>query len=121
MNESVTMATAAKLEHPPIALPKRAQSSRAEQAARRRRYFGVSLLLMVLLGLVLGHLWLRLQVTQMGYVLSTASKLQSRLEQENRELKVELATLTTRNRIEEMARTRLGLTAPQKGQVTVLP
>ena len=57
----------------------------------------------------------------MGYVLSTTSKLQSRLEQENRELKVELATLTTRDRLDEMARRRLGLMAPQKGQVIVLP
>jgi cell division protein FtsL len=43
------------------------------------------------------------------------------LEQENRELKVELATLTTRDRLNEMARRRLGLAAPQKGQVIVLP
>ncbi len=115
------MATAAKLDNQQIALPKRVHSSRAEQAARRRRYLGVAALVLALLGVILGHVWLRLQVVHMGYVLSTASKLQSRLEQENRELKVELATLTTRDRIEEMARRRLGLTAPQKGQVTILP
>ena len=115
------MATAAKIENQRIALPKRALSSRADQAARRRRHLGVGLLITVLLGVVLVHVWLRLQVVRMGYVLSTASKLQSRLEQENRELKVELATLTTRDRLDEMARRRLGLTPPQKGQVVVLP
>ena len=115
------MATAIKIESQRIALPKRAHSSRADQAARRRRHLGVGLLIVALLGVVLVHVWLRLQVVRMGYVLSTASKLQSRLEQENRELKVELATLTTRDRLDEMARRRLGLTPPQKGQVVVLP
>ena len=115
------MATAVKIENQRIALPKHAHSSRADQAVRRRRHLGVGLLIVVLLGVVLGHVWLRLQVVRMGYVLSTASKLQSRLEQENRELKVELATLTTRDRLDEMARRRLGLTPPQKGQVVVLP
>ena len=72
-----------------------------------------------LLGLV--HVWLRLQVVHMGYVLSTTTKLQARLEQENRELKVELATLTSPERLEAMARKRLGLMSPDKGQVIVLP
>jgi len=115
------MATAANIANQRIALPKRAHSSRADQAARRRRHLGVGLLVVAFLGVVLVHVWLRLQVVQMGYVLATASKLQNRLEQENRELKVELATLTRRDRLDEMARRRLGLTLPQKGQVIVLP
>jgi cell division protein FtsL len=65
--------------------------------------------------------WLRLQVVRMGYVLSTTSKLQARLEQENRELKLELATMTSPDRLEELARRRLGLVVPEKGQVIVLP
>jgi cell division protein FtsL len=56
-----------------------------------------------------------------GYILSTISKLQGRLEQENRELKVELAILTSPERLEALARNRLGLVPPEKGQVIVLP
>jgi len=115
------MTTAIKIENQRIALPKRAHSSRADQAVRRRRHLSMGLLIVVFLSVVLVHVWLRLQVVQMGYVLATASKLQSRLEQENRELKVEFATLTNRDRIDEMARRRLGLAPPQKGQVVVLP
>ena len=74
-----------------------------------------------LIGLVLIHVWLRLQVVHTGYVLSTTSKLQNRLEQENRELKIELATLTSPERLESLARQRLGLRTPEKGQVIVLP
>jgi cell division protein FtsL len=54
-------------------------------------------------------------------VLSTTSKLQSRLEQENRELRIELATMTSPDRLESLARRRLGLRQPEKGQVIVLP
>lgn len=74
-----------------------------------------------LIALVLIHVWLRLQVVHTGYVLATTSKLQSRLEQENRELKIELATLTSPERLETLAQKRLGLRPPKKGQVIVLP
>jgi cell division protein FtsL len=79
------------------------------------------LLGLCLVGLALLHVWVRLQVLQMGYVLSTTSKLQSHLEQENRELKLELATLTSPERLQELAQTRLGLREPEKHQVVVLP
>ena len=89
-------------------------------ASRWRIFFGV-ILGVGLIGVVLAHVWLRLQVVRMGYVLSTTSKLQTRLEQENRELKFELATLNSPERIEALARQRLGLVTPEKGQVIVLP
>jgi len=81
----------------------------------------VGVLALGFVGVVLMHVWLRLQVVQVGYVLSTTSKLQSRLEQENRELKVELATLISPERLEALARKRLGMVPPEKGQVIVLP
>jgi cell division protein FtsL len=74
-----------------------------------------------LVAVALLHVWLRLQVVHMGYALATATKLQRQLEQENRELKVELATLTSPQRLEAMARARLGMTQPQRGQVVILP
>ncbi len=74
-----------------------------------------------LVSLALAHVWLRLQVVHLGYVLSTTSKLQGQLEQENRELKLELATLTSPDRLEELARSRLGLREPEQGQVVILP
>lgn len=74
-----------------------------------------------MMGLALFHVWVRLQVVRLGYVLSTTSKLQGQLEQENRELKVELATLTSPERLEEMSRVRLGLREPEKNQVVILP
>ena len=95
--------------------------ARGDKRERRRRFLLLTSLSLCLLGAVLVHVWLRLQVVHMGYVLSTTSKLQSRLEQENRELKLELATMTSPDRLEALARRRLGLVPPEKGQVIVLP
>jgi cell division protein FtsL len=100
------------------------KTEQAHRASRRQRWpqvliFAVAALCLV--GVTLLHVWLRLQVVHMGYLLSTTSKLQNQLEQENRELKVELATLTSPDRLEAMARKRLGLVPPEKGQVVILP
>ena len=75
----------------------------------------------LLVALALLLVWQRLRVVQLGYVLSTASKLERRLEQENRELRIELATLTAPERVETMARERLGLKDPGAKQVVLLP
>ena len=102
-----------------------ARDLKRERAARkdrpRRGGFFAIILGVGLIGLVWLHVWLRLQVVQMGYVLSTTSKLQHRLEQENRELKIGLAMMTSPDRLESSARRRLGLQQPEKGQVIVLP
>ena len=97
------------------------QVNRPSKRKGRQHIFGICAFgfFLFLLGLV--HVWLRLQVVHMGYVLSTTTKLQGQLEQENRELKVEVATLTSPERLEAMARRRLGLMSPDKGQVIVLP
>jgi cell division protein FtsL len=101
--------------------PKRERSEDPERRGGRRHFFFTALLALGLIAVVLVHVWLRLQVVKTGYVLSTASKLQSRLEQENRELKIELATMTSPDRLESLARRRLGLVPPEKGQVIILP
>lgn len=100
---------------------KRERPSRADRAGARRRFFLGACLALALVGVVLVHVWLRLQVVHMGYVLSTASKLQGRLEQENRELKIELAKMTSPENLQALAKRRLGMTPPEKGQIIVLP
>ena len=78
------------------------------------------LLSCVLVGVALLLVWQRLRVVQLGYELYTTAKLERRLEQQNRELRLELATLTSPDRLEAMAQ-RLGLREAKKGQVVVLP
>lgn len=88
---------------------------------RRRALFRNLLLGLCLSAVALLHVWVRLRVIQLGYALATASKVHSHLEQENRELKLELATLTSPERLQRMAKERLGLTEPEKNQVIILP
>jgi cell division protein FtsL len=115
----MSSALSSQIQAPRVA--KRVRGDRVSRKQLWRHNLGVALLGLALVGVVLSHVWLRLQVVHMGYVLSTTSKLQNQLEQEQRELKVELATLTSPDRLEAMARKRLGLAAPEKGQVIVLP
>jgi cell division protein FtsL len=115
------MASAGGAQSRKLTVANRESPARGARAERRRRFVWTAFLTAALIGLVLVHVWLRLQVVQVGYVLSTSSKLQNRLEQENRELKIELATMTSPERLESLARRRLGLRPPEKGQVIVLP
>ena len=104
-----------------LGLAKSQQVNRGRSRRRHRFYFPALFLGLCLVSLALLHVWLRLQVVHLGYILSTTSKLQNQLEQENRELRLELATLTSPDRLEAMARGRLGLTEPERGQVVILP
>ena len=115
------MATAVKRHVREIRSTQPEKVDRIGQRRRPRQVLGFTVLAFCLVGVALLHVWLRLQVVQMGYVLSTTNKLQNQQEQENRELKVELATLTSPDRLEAMARKRLGLIPPEKGQVIILP
>jgi cell division protein FtsL len=101
--------------------PKARRVDSAARAERRRRVLHHAAALFCLACVALLYVWLRLQVLNQGYALSVTTKLQQRLEQEQRELKLEHATLTSPERVEAMARQRLGLRAPEKGQVIVLP
>ena len=115
------MATAVRQNAKALRSQKKERVHSVDRGQRPRHLLLVTCLVLGLVGVALLHVWLRLQVVHMGYVLATTSKLQNQLEQENRELKVELATLTSPDRLEAMSRRRLGLRPPEKGQVIVLP
>jgi cell division protein FtsL len=57
----------------------------------------------------------------LGYRLVTTRQLIEKLQQEQHELTVEAASLDAPRRLEDVARGRLGMTRPEKGQETVLP
>jgi cell division protein FtsL len=115
------VATALKSQLQAARAQRNERVDRQRRKQRHRNNIMVALLAFGLLMVALAHVWLRLQVVHVGYVLSTTTKLQSQLEREQRELKVEFAMLTSPDRLQAMARKRLGLTPPEKGQVIVLP
>jgi cell division protein FtsL len=75
---------------------------------------------LVLLACGLAHVWVRLQVTELGYALNTAGEIVTRLEREQRELETELAMLTAPQHLADEARRRLDMREPEPGQVVVL-
>ncbi len=74
-------------------------------------------LLMMALGLA--HVGRRQQVVALAYELSKATEQQSRLEEENRRLRLEKSTLTSPERLERLAAS-LGLVPPAPEQVRVV-
>jgi cell division protein FtsL len=115
------MAIAQRSQVAQVSTFKKARFERAARIERRRRVLRYSVVLFCFALVVLLNVWLRLQVVNQGYALSATTTLHERLEQEQRELRVEHATLTSPERVEALARRRLGLGPPEKGQVIVLP
>jgi cell division protein FtsL len=89
--------------------------------AERRRARQVGLGALGALAVALALVWVRLQVVHTGYELSTARQIERRLEQEQRELEIEIATRTSPRRLEDVARGRLGMGPPAPGQVVTKP
>ncbi len=106
------------VRRPLVRPPEKGRIRRAMRDQAVRGLLGLGGLLVVL---CLVDVWLRLQVTRLGYELSVAHQMRLRLEQEQRELDVELATLRDPSRVGELARGRLGMVSPREGQVVILP
>lgn len=70
----------------------------------------------VLVGAVLGYVWFQVQGVRLSYELEDLRSLRGDVEEQNRKLRLELATLSSLARVESTAR-RLGLTEPAHDQV----
>ena len=95
---------------------------RARPAPGERRLArAIALGAVIVVGIALLLVWVRLQVVHTGSQLSAARHLVHRLEQEQRELELEIATLTSPRRLEALARERLGMGPPAPGQIVSVP
>ncbi len=91
------------------------------QTGERRLMAVIGIGLLVVAGVALLLVWVRLQTVDTGYALSAARHLAHRLEQEQRELEMEISTLTSPRRLERVARERLGMGPPTPGQIVNVP
>jgi cell division protein FtsL len=80
----------------------------------------VGLGLLVLLAALL-YVWQHTYVVHLGYEIERLREYQAGLVQENKELKLEIGQLRSLKRVEEIARTRLGMVTPKPGQVILVP
>ena len=79
-----------------------------------------TLLLLFLIGGSLFYVWSRIQVIQLGYEISNALKVERTLTEENKKLRLEIATLKSYARIEKVAVEELRMTKPKPEQVIVI-
>ena len=84
--------------------------------------FAFALLVVALVGsAVFMTAWRRVAFINVGYEIKQLEELESRYLHLQKELEIEKAMLNSPERIERIARTRLGLTDPEPGQVRTLP
>jgi len=78
------------------------------------------LLMVFLIGGSLFYVWSRIQVIQLGYEISNALKNERALTEENKKLRLKIATLKSYTRIEKLAVEELKMTKPKPDQVIVI-
>lgn len=74
----------------------------------------------LLLAVALIYVWSHIHMTELEYQLAQELTAQEQLIQEQKRLKVELATLKSPQRIESIALNRLQMTYPERKQVILL-
>jgi cell division protein FtsL len=89
---------------------------RERDRRRLRAMAGMLCLGCVLVGAVLGYVWLQVQRVRASYELEGLRGARTRLEEQNRKLQLELASLRAFARVDSAAR-RLGLTPPEPDQI----
>jgi cell division protein FtsL len=92
----------------------------APREANRNLIFIVLVAAMAVIACSLFYVWAHHQIISLGYETSEAAREEQALLQENKRLRLELASLKAPGRIERMAQHELGLVAPQKEQLIIV-
>lgn len=77
-------------------------------------------ILVIVIAVLLFYTWSRIQVVRIGYEIFNSNSEMRKLDQENKELILEIATLKSPKRIERIAREELKLLPPKEEQIIIL-
>ena len=99
---------------------KKSQKKKAKPKWRQRRLATIIAIFLWLLFSGFGYVWCRVQVVNLGYLLSDIHRLHTRLVNDNKKLHLELARLKAPERVQRIAIEKLGLKHPSKDQIVVL-
>lgn len=91
---------------------------RERDRGRIRAMAGVLGVSCVLVGGVLGYVWLQVQWVRVSYEIEDLRRLRSDVEEQNKKLHLELTSLRSFARVDSVAR-RLGFTQPARDQVQI--
>ena len=89
-------------------------------ALHRPRLFPILAFVVILMCMALVFVWSRIEVVNLEYEISSYQARVRNLQQESSRLQLEAASLSNPVRIENMARTRLGLRLPAPEQVITI-
>ncbi len=76
---------------------------------------------LLVLAVALLYVWQHIHVVRMGYEVEGLRHEKAALVQEYKSLRLELGQLQSMRRVEEIARNRLGMVTPKRGQVVLIP
>ncbi len=107
--------------HRSLAWLRPANIAASTNAELRSLFSWLAIFVACAVAIALAHVWLRLKVTDLGYVLPATHDVIQKLDSEGQELTAEVARLQAPDRIEQAARLRLGMMRPQRNQEAVLP
>lgn len=86
----------------------------------RKQIFLIIFMMFLFMGSGIGYVWSNFERTQIGYDLSQLKKQEMRLLEINQKLRLEIATLKSSQRLQTLARQKLGLHQPKPDQIIVL-
>jgi len=104
----------------PVAKMARPRTAAVGRETTGLRVSTLILSLLVLVAVALVYVWSHLYNTQLKYRIAEEMTARDNLTEENRRLKVEIATLKSPQRIESIARDKLKLQYPEREQVVLI-
>ncbi len=95
-------------------------ADQGKKAAPRLKYSVFLFVAFVLMAVAITYVWSHIQMTRLEYQLAEEMTRKEHLMEEQRRLKLELATLKSPQRIESIARKSLHMSYPERDQVIVI-
>ena len=89
--------------------------------AWKQEFKNYMLVVIALVFFSLLFVWSRVEVVQIGYEISHANTFYQTLSKENQRLRIEVASLKSPSRIEDIAKNRLDLVHPTHEQIIFIP
>jgi cell division protein FtsL len=96
------------------------EGSKTKSTSRKSRLPLFAIFILFFVGGSLCYVWPRIQVIQFGYEISNALKVGREFAENNKKLRLEIATLKSYTRIEKIAVEDLKMAKPKPGEVIVI-
>ncbi|MGD1152116.1 MAG: cell division protein FtsL [Syntrophales bacterium] len=91
-----------------------------EKSSTQIKYSNFIFVTLVLMAVALIYVWSHIHMTELEYMVAAEMSIKEKLVEEQRKLKVEIATLKSPQRLEAIAKEQLQMTYPTRDQVIIL-